>query len=295
MRARSIKPGTFKNELLGSADPLLTILFEGLWCMADREGRLEDRPLRICAELFPYRRKLTERRIDEMLWWLDEHGFIARFEISSKQYIEVLEFSKHQNPHKSERPSEIQPFRPNLHRARTVESRKSHSRLTEAAGLTPSSLTPDSGLLTPDSPNPVLPPESEPVQKPASEEGRDPDIGELPDDVVREEVQRIKTTYPTGTYRKSDWLTAEREIRKRAEEGVGWDEMLAGVERYARQVNACGWKGTQFVRTPTNFFRDRDYTEPFPLPATKAEAKRDANIDASLTWLAEQEAKDAAG
>jgi hypothetical protein len=54
MRARNIKPGFFKNEELATKDPLARILFEGLWCMADREGRLEDRPARIKAEVLPY-------------------------------------------------------------------------------------------------------------------------------------------------------------------------------------------------------------------------------------------------
>ena len=44
MRARNLKPSIFKNELLAVADPLYTLVFEGLWCLADREGRLEDRP-----------------------------------------------------------------------------------------------------------------------------------------------------------------------------------------------------------------------------------------------------------
>ena len=30
------------------------LLFVGLWTIADRNGRLEDRPKRIRAELFPY-------------------------------------------------------------------------------------------------------------------------------------------------------------------------------------------------------------------------------------------------
>lgn len=49
-RSRNIKPGLFKNEVLGVADPIYTILFQGLWVLADREGRLEDRPMRIKAE-----------------------------------------------------------------------------------------------------------------------------------------------------------------------------------------------------------------------------------------------------
>ena len=107
MRSRNIKPGFFKNEILGTADPLISILFAGLWCVADREGRLEDRPLRLCAELFPYRRTVTNKKVDAMLRWLHENGFITRYEAAGRQYIQVLEFSKHQNPHKHEAPSKI--------------------------------------------------------------------------------------------------------------------------------------------------------------------------------------------
>ena len=54
-RARNIKPSFFMNEDLGQADPLVSLLFISLWCLADREGRLEDRPLKIKAQTFPYR------------------------------------------------------------------------------------------------------------------------------------------------------------------------------------------------------------------------------------------------
>ena len=35
-RARSLKPAIFKNEVLGTADLIYTVLFEGLWTLADR-------------------------------------------------------------------------------------------------------------------------------------------------------------------------------------------------------------------------------------------------------------------
>ena len=78
MRARNLKPGLFKNEELGTADPLYTLIFEGLWTLADREGRLEDRPLRIHAEINPYRTALgTEQALD----WLVVHRFISRYRV----------------------------------------------------------------------------------------------------------------------------------------------------------------------------------------------------------------------
>ncbi len=104
MRARNVKPGLFKNEILGAADPLLTLLFEGLWCMADREGRLEDRPLRIKAEIFPYR-EIPD--IDGYLTQLQEMGFIHRYKANNAGLIEVVNFKKHQSPHHTEKKSQL--------------------------------------------------------------------------------------------------------------------------------------------------------------------------------------------
>lgn len=143
MRARNLKPSLFKNEELGTADPLYTLLYEGLWCMADREGRLEDRPIKIRGEVFPHRQGLDA---DAMLGWLQAHGFIRRYQIGHGRYIEIIKFKKHQSPHHTEKPSEIPPYND---RALTVKSRK-RLRENPPDSLTPDSLTPDSGFLTPE-------------------------------------------------------------------------------------------------------------------------------------------------
>ena len=103
-RARNIKPALFKNEVLGVADPIATLLFVGLWTLADRRGILEDRPLRIKAEVFPYREGIDA---DGLLAWLDKHDFIQRYEVDGKACIQINNFEKHQNPHKNEEPSEL--------------------------------------------------------------------------------------------------------------------------------------------------------------------------------------------
>ena len=54
MRARNIKPGFFKNDTLAELEFAARLLFIGLWGLADRAGRLEDRPKKIKAEVFPY-------------------------------------------------------------------------------------------------------------------------------------------------------------------------------------------------------------------------------------------------
>lgn len=151
MRARSIKPGICDNELLGTADLLYTVLFERLWMMADREGRLEDRPLRIKAQAFPYREGLD---VGPALQWLHDNGFIRRYAVAGIRYIQVIKFKEHQKPHQNEKQSVIPttPVEPEAE-ASTTKVASEHNQGSKHLALNPSSLTPDSpfsdsGLLT---------------------------------------------------------------------------------------------------------------------------------------------------
>lgn len=143
-RARNIKPGFFKNEILGVADPLYSLLFEGLWVLADRSGRLEDRPLRIKGEVFPYRDGLN---VDAMLNWLESNGFIRRYTAQGKKCILVLEFVKHQNPHKNESESELPAPEDDGAKPEEIGSTSEFIGSTPADSLSSDSLIPDS--LTP--------------------------------------------------------------------------------------------------------------------------------------------------
>lgn len=102
-RARNLKPSLFQNEVLGTADPLLTILFQSLWCLADKEGRLEDRPLRIKAQTFPYREGID---VNGLLTELERLDFIHRYDVGGLKLIQVVNFAKHQHPHHTEKDSE---------------------------------------------------------------------------------------------------------------------------------------------------------------------------------------------
>ncbi len=116
MRARGIKPGFFKNEALAECTPLARLLFAGLWCLADREGRMEDRPKRIRAELLPY----DDGSVEDLLTELHEAGFILRYTAAGGRFIQVVNFGKHQNPHCKEQASTIPP--PDMHGASTVQA-----------------------------------------------------------------------------------------------------------------------------------------------------------------------------
>jgi len=102
---RTIKPGFFTNEDLSEVTPLGRLLFIGLWTLADREGRLEDRPRKLKYTLLP----LDECDVDALLADLAARGFIVRYEANGKRYIQVVNFIKHQQPHYKEVASEIPP------------------------------------------------------------------------------------------------------------------------------------------------------------------------------------------
>ena len=102
-RARNIKPGFFKNEILAELPPHIRLLFVGLWTLADREGRIEDRPKKIRLELCPF----DPDYVDESLTALAENGFITRYQADGMSIIQIVNFLKHQSPHGTERDSEL--------------------------------------------------------------------------------------------------------------------------------------------------------------------------------------------
>ena len=101
MRARNIKPGFFLNEDLADIGPYAQLLFAGLWCLADKEGKLEDRPRRIKAAVFPYYD--PKPSIETLLNYLAERNFITRYKVNKMKLIIIPNFVTHQSPHHTER------------------------------------------------------------------------------------------------------------------------------------------------------------------------------------------------
>ena len=179
-RARNIKPGFFKNDLLAECHPLARILFAGLWCEADREGRMEDRPKRLKAECLPY----DECDINDLLGQLAERGFIDRYVVEGQAYIQIPQFSEHQNPHVRESASSI-PAKPdsrhNLGSAKVVpeqvQAPDEASQGDDEHGTGPA----DSSSLIPLSPS-----QSPPAPGCASAHEPTPEDGQLPSGVKPE-------------------------------------------------------------------------------------------------------------
>lgn len=261
MRARSIKPGVVDNEILGTADPLYTLLFERLWMIADRKGRLEDRPLRIKAQAFPYRDGLD---MDAMLGWLADKGFVTRYAVNGAKYIQILAFAKHQSPHKNEQDSVI-PGMDELGTTMVVPP--------ENQGGDKDALTPDSGLLTPDSGLRVT---------------RERQI--VPRETLSQDFDSwVQTEYPHCTGRRQ-WMTALHDAGVIVETGRAAElDLRRRVTGYRAFVEGKGVSGPERVYTPQSFFalgaEDPPWGKEWAAPKTKAEQQQDSNISAVQQFL----------
>lgn len=160
-RARLLKPGFFKNEELAKLSYVHRLTFAGLWTLADRAGRLEDRPERIKAELFPY----EDVDVDRILADLAARDFIQRYTYAAKVSeesvgiktrrkkfdlaIAIPTFLDHQTPHHREPPSRIPA--PTSRRSRVV----SEARPEASLGLDRGGEKPKASLSDPVTGDPV--------------------------------------------------------------------------------------------------------------------------------------------
>lgn len=279
MRSRNIKPGLFRNETLGSADPLYTLLFEGLWCAADREGRLKDRPLRLCAEVFPYRRNITAKRMDKMLQWLHDEKFIVRYEVAGERYIQVTEFRKHQNPHKNEAPSQIPSLSSSEHGASngtsTGQAPKPNAPKTERLGLIPDSLIPDS----------LIPCNGTPSNGASAHRQGSPEKDRYPPDFDHhaEFKRRVLDRYPKTTHVVNEIVAQQHCMTLIDREGLTWEDIGDIVERFAKYVRAGGRSGPRYVEAPQSLLSPSGtlWKQPFDPPPSDADVRLESNLDAA--------------
>lgn len=145
MRSRNIKSDFFKDEKIADLSFQARILFVGLWCIADREGRFEWSERRIKVEIFPY----DEIDIHRELTVIERSGLILKYEVNGKIYGEVVNFKKHQTPHHTEKKSTFPEYQTKTNGCDlTVRSPLSNGKNP------PDSLNHESRIMNPDSLNP---------------------------------------------------------------------------------------------------------------------------------------------
>lgn len=161
MRARDIKPGFYKSDQLAECSMAARLLFPGLWMLADREGRLENRPRKIKAEIFPF----DDVDVAPLLVELENAGLIRTYEVNGTALVWIPQFKRHQSPHKNEKSSELPAHPDELSVTCPVQDKAKGESTPEMEGsapeipgkipLTPSSLTPSS--LSPRDKSPLTP------------------------------------------------------------------------------------------------------------------------------------------
>jgi hypothetical protein len=198
--------------------------------MADREGRLEDRPARIKAEVLPYDSCDVESLLNSLAAGQDP--FIVRYESEGRRYIQVSNFHKHQSPHLKEAKSTIPaPVKhrtgtgpeSDQHQAGTGMEQEGHMASTVQAPdkqgeripdiLNPDIPIPDSlNSLSEDKPPNSTPSSSSSVEKPS--EKKDSTTGfhflaHVKDEKIREEITEIAGSIDVGRFNSYGWCQAK--------------------------------------------------------------------------------------
>ncbi len=277
-RTRSIKPGFFDNETLGDLPPLTRLLFIGLWCIADREGRLEDKPRRIKKILLGYD-DIDAEGTDSMLQSLHDSGFICRYSMGEERYIEVVNFTKHQNPHVKEKASVIPPpleeYMPNEamyggHQCSTVQAPDKHhastgqaqpitfNRLPSTGYLSPTNL-PDGGNGPEEESEDQQPGESLTVKKAGTAAGNE--TREQPSKTLAEKrFDEFWTAYPKKVGKKAAWSSWNK-LRPDAELH---DKIMTAIGK-ARATNQWQRENGRFIPNPATWLNqgrwDDEYEE----------------------------------
>lgn len=106
-RIRNIKPEFFLDEDLATLEPLDRLTFIGLFCQADKAGRIEDRPQRLSVQILPYEAKGFDQRLER----LAAHQFIIRWQADDgRRFIQIRTWHRHQRPHHTEAESTLPPM-----------------------------------------------------------------------------------------------------------------------------------------------------------------------------------------
>lgn len=108
-RARNLKPSFFKNEKLVARSFPARLLYEGLWCLADRRGVLKDKPQWIKMEIFPADAVDVDALLSELATLRpdEERPLVVRYELAGKKCVWIVGFDEHNRPHPKEHPNDL--------------------------------------------------------------------------------------------------------------------------------------------------------------------------------------------
>lgn len=104
-RQRTVHPDFFTDARVVQVSPLARLLFIGIWCYADREGRLFDKPVDLKIRLLPFDTCDASALVDELVGI----GILIRYVVRGVKLLAIPNFRKYQRPHPKEMPSKLPP------------------------------------------------------------------------------------------------------------------------------------------------------------------------------------------
>jgi hypothetical protein len=132
-RIRTIKPDFFKSASIAQLQYRTRLTFQGLWTMADDEGRLRYDPRVIAGELWPQEDEVTWRQVDEDIRSLVAYGFVDDYDANGSSFIQVVNWGRHQRINRAT-PSK---FPPPPGASREEDGRLSEDSLSELSTPSP--------------------------------------------------------------------------------------------------------------------------------------------------------------
>lgn len=99
-RIRSIKPEFFRDEKVQRLPVPARLLMIGLISHADDEGRLDGDPRAVNSQVFPHD-GFHAAKVNAWLALIDEKGLIYRYHAIGIDWIEIVNWSKHQKINKA--------------------------------------------------------------------------------------------------------------------------------------------------------------------------------------------------
>jgi hypothetical protein len=235
MRARNLKPSFFKNEDLAECKFETRLLFQGLWCLADKNGNLENRPKLIKAEVFPH----DTIDVATLLSELAQNNLIILYESDGKKYIHIPSWNKHARPH----PNEPELF------PKPSESCKEISCREKNLPVAP---LPSSGMLNSSLSNSAS--ESDKPKKISPDPARSQDKTQTADRVVAHFIQNVGSVHGVSGARQAV-IAAMNDDQEATEESLKkCTDCLAEKGRKTK-------KEARFMPSAAKFFGQQGYRE----------------------------------
>lgn len=235
MRIRSIKPEFWRSLDIAALSIEDRLLFIGLWSYVDDNGVGVDRVPIIAAELFADDLSRDPRetlgRVSDGIGRLSECGLVQRYSDSSRDYLAVTNWERHQRIDKPNKPRYPLPTSENVTIRETLATPSRNSRETPAPG------TGEQGNRGTESS-----PDGERVQSGSNRLNEPPATSEYP-----AAFERWWATYP----RKQGKRKALAEWR-RATKRIGRDELVTKTKTFAT-FHAREGTDKQFIPLPTTW------------------------------------------